>query len=275
MRTEDTTQLEAIKGIGKSRASVLGKMGIRTLADLSQATVEQIVAGFEEVESRIAPDQVRQWIAESARVTASRQAETAAPSERLDWKQRGAFTIFFDNARAADGTEVWKTRVYDNDESGAEFTIEGHAPADWVDWIVRRLGFAEDSDSLRMAREMEEDRARDPVEIVDVRAAKVSALELGITTEFALSGSLLDELLQSGAHYQVDTIGISRSGADGAPAFVSTAQDRIEQTQKEYEITQQLPLPTEGRYEIHTKVRVVEHPEVFAERTGPIVNVRW
>jgi hypothetical protein len=275
MKTEDTTQLEAIKGIGSSRAAVLRGMGIRTLADLSQATVDEIVAGFEHAQSRIAPEMARGWIASSARVAADASEGATVSDKEPDWKQRGAFTIFFDRASLGDGTEVWKTRVYDNDEAGAEFTIEGHSPVDWVDWIVRRIGFDEDSEALRLAREMAEEAAQEPVEIVAVKAAKMSALELGITTEFVLSNALRQNLPEGGAHYQVDSIGVRRSGDNGSPAFVSTAQDRIDSSRRAYAITQQLPLPVEGRYEIHTRVQVVEAPDAAAEHAGPIVNVRW
>ena len=57
------------------------------------------------------------------------------------WQQRAGFSVFFDVQPAGPGEVRRRTRLY-HEETGDETTFPGWAPADWVGWMLSRLGSA-------------------------------------------------------------------------------------------------------------------------------------
>ena len=67
----------------------------------------------------------------------------AEESGRFDdqaWRQRSAFSVFFDSVDGdADVPDLWRVRVY-HEEGGEEVTLVGARAADWAGWVRNRLG---------------------------------------------------------------------------------------------------------------------------------------
>ena len=63
-------------------------------------------------------------------------ADDAAPRR---WQQRAGFSVFFD---VQPGEPGQRTRLY-HEETGDEITLPGCEPADWVRWMLDRLGSAQ------------------------------------------------------------------------------------------------------------------------------------
>jgi hypothetical protein len=60
------------------------------------------------------------------------------------WRQRAGFSVFFDvqsRGRGRPGELPRRTRLY-HEETGCETTFPGWRPADWVNWMLGRLGSA-------------------------------------------------------------------------------------------------------------------------------------
>ncbi len=69
----------------------------------------------------------------------SGHADDAAPSR---WRQRAGFSVFFDLQPSGPGELRRRTRIY-HEETGDETTFPGDEPADWVRWMLGRLGSAD------------------------------------------------------------------------------------------------------------------------------------
>jgi len=57
------------------------------------------------------------------------------------WQQRAGFSVFFDVQPTGPGALRRRTRLY-HEETGDEITFPGSDPADWVSWMLDRLGSA-------------------------------------------------------------------------------------------------------------------------------------
>ena len=136
MKTRDTTKLEDIHGLGRTRVDVFRKMEINTPADLARASPDAVVAGFEELNHSIKLDKACGLIARAGQLV----TVDGGASEATDWRQRGEFTIFFEQASTEDGTEAWRTCVYDSEAESGEVVFEGRAVREWATWIESRLG---------------------------------------------------------------------------------------------------------------------------------------
>jgi len=58
------------------------------------------------------------------------------------WRQHGGFSVFFDGRSPGldrPGELLRRTRLY-HEETGGETTFPGWRPADWVSWMLDRLG---------------------------------------------------------------------------------------------------------------------------------------
>ena len=77
-------------------------------------------------------------------------ADGGQPSGPFDvvpgrWQQRAGFSVFFDAqppGPGGPGERCRRTRLY-HEETGNETTFRGWEPADWVRWILDRLGSAQ------------------------------------------------------------------------------------------------------------------------------------
>jgi len=72
--------------------------------------------------------------------------QPSAPSDVMHgrWQQRAGFTVFFDAQATGPGGSAElhrRTRLY-HEETGNETALRGWEPADWVRWILDRLGSA-------------------------------------------------------------------------------------------------------------------------------------
>jgi len=64
------------------------------------------------------------------------------------WQQRAGFSVFFDaqpTRPGAPGERRRRARLY-HEETGDETTLRGWEPADWVRWMLDRLGSAQPSE---------------------------------------------------------------------------------------------------------------------------------
>jgi hypothetical protein len=53
-------------------------------------------------------------------------------------RQKAGFSVFLDQVTDEQGRHVWETRLY-HAESGAETTLPGVSPEQWIVWILERL----------------------------------------------------------------------------------------------------------------------------------------
>jgi hypothetical protein len=67
--------------------------------------------------------------------------QPSGPAEPGRWRQRAGFSVFFDVQPAGPGELRRRTRLY-HEETGDEITFPGSEPADWVRWMLDRLGSA-------------------------------------------------------------------------------------------------------------------------------------
>ncbi len=76
-----------------------------------------------------------------------RSADDGQPSGPADdavpgrWQQRAGFSVFFDVQPTGLPELRRRTRLY-HEETGDEITFPGSEPADWVRWMLDRLGSA-------------------------------------------------------------------------------------------------------------------------------------
>ncbi len=100
-------------------------------------------------------------------------ADGGQPSAGADvvpgrWQQRAGFSVFFDaqaTGPGGSGELRGRTRLY-HEETGNEATLRGWEPADWVRWILDRLGSAQPPSASAGAA-----ASLVSMEIIDVRLA--------------------------------------------------------------------------------------------------------
>jgi len=85
--------------------------------------------------------------------------------ERPDRRQTAGFSVFLDEVAGPPGTTRWETRLY-HAESGAETTLPGVHPDEWVEWMLRHAGAPHARRRRGAAIEV------DAVEITDVSAVE-------------------------------------------------------------------------------------------------------
>ncbi len=107
--------------------------------------------------------------------------QPSAPSDAVPgrWQQRAGFSVFFDaqtTGPSGSGELRRRTRLY-HEETGNEATLRGWEPADWVRWMLDRLGSARPPSGPAGAP-----ASVVSVEIVDVRLAGDAAAREGDDT---------------------------------------------------------------------------------------------
>lgn len=92
-------------------------------------------------------------------------------------RQRAGFSIFVDQVDDATGERRWESRLY-HAESGAEATLPGANPEQWIAWVLQHLRPEEqaDEDQHRAA-------PRPAVELLAVEVLDVSVTDQRIGSE--------------------------------------------------------------------------------------------
>ena len=306
--SNQSDDLEIIKGIGPGFARALNKIGVYHYSDLAQYTPEELAATLlEQVGMKVPAERIeaKDWIGQARELAQPMADELASPEStetveesksaevgsQLTWRQHAGFSLFFDYTMDESGQQIWQTRVY-HEESGEETVVPGVKTADWVDLILAQAQLPAVEETVHISpgtlaeRTPAEEREApaEPIwgynaslEILDVQ---VEATEpdpgsaentFTVDVRFQLSGPEATLLAGDGTPFQVETqiIGLEKKDVH----FVESKRNQLEPDVFAYSSRQELPVPYTGRYELQSTVTLLSAAEMKARYNGPILNV--
>jgi len=209
--------------------------------------------------------------------------ESEEPHPKSTWEQQAEFTIFFDYKLDKNGKKTWQTRVY-NGESGDEPPFPGVEPSPWVNWILEKADLL---DVVKLAPAEPEIAGSLETEAAALEETRIEIIEVQ-TTETDPSFGKPEKYLMAEIHFRVSGDKSKTLTADHTPFFVeilahnleskttslvSFGEDQLKPKKFNYTNQQEFPMPEVGRYEIHSKVFLLQSDEMIASHKGPIFRV--
>jgi len=298
--------LQQIKGIGQAIAQAMNSVGINRYADLASFTPESLADLLQIEIPSVSPKRIEHddWIGQAKTLAQSANTEreptkeeeevTKEPEEGAPvsprWHQHAGFSVFFDYQIDDHGAHVWQTRAY-HDETDIETSFPGVAPAPWVNWVIKQAELTTEPTQTETQIPPEPKLGEtDIAEASEAEAqyeAELEIVEVRVT-EIKPSSDVPEKRLQAGVRFQVvgseaETVAaefipfrIELHTVDlesGASGLVASNDSELQPQVLKYTSEQTFPIPSVGRYELHTIVLLLPPAEMMAYHRGPTIKV--
>lgn len=297
--SEDRVRLQSVKGIGNVFAKALHKIGIHDCADLSAHTPQQLAALLsQDGDIKIKPERIESedWIGQAQRLNQqksnpSNHQQTAddpisrkpgAEPERgkqQAWNQYAGFSLFFDYVNIDPLMKEWQTHLY-HEESGKEAYLSGTETAVWAEWIENQaqlpapanLHNTENTSQVKNALTAMSPDMDLEINHVGIMAVPGSFDNIQYSIHFSLRGSDSLSAINQGGTFQIELL-LFNLNNNTIEQFTESSLFQLRPGQLDYFVTDLIPMPATGRYEIQTIVYLHAPAQLLSTNIGPIVNI--
>lgn len=303
-------KLTKIKGIASPTAEAMYDIGIQSYADLveylKKHTTKEISEALKEKGVNRGPGLVdkEKWIEQAEELSGEKEKitpkshEESAQNEQLEKAASGRgsreydFTVSFD-FKERNGERILITTVYHDRNGGDEKEFEGSDHSQWVNWILERaqlptvdevttpeVDAPEESPPIMTEETLVTAEKKLYNVTLEIRDVKLSPIEpttklpekrIKAEIDFSLSGEDAEELTLQNTPYITEIYTIDRD--NGFPKKVASGEDITRSRHFNYTDQLEFKMPTVGRYELHSVVRLLPPSEKMAYKRGPKMKV--
>ena len=309
--SDDATDLQQVKGIGRKTVQALRDCGIHHCADLASFTPERLADLLKTRIPSISSKRIERenWLGqarmlaqgqaefelaqmeadETPALSAEDQREGPIPSHHkgLGWRELADFFVSFGFEIDADGAEHLKTKAHHSQSDTSE-TWDGIVSEELIAWMM-------DQAHLPLPPETEPQERREPatqpsappasgmpqydarIEVAGVDVLTIPTpldrqkVKLAAEVHFRLSGSAARELASARGPFRVELYTVDLG--TGASKSVASAMGQLQPKILDYASRQEFPVPRLGRYELQAVVRLLPPGDGMACHRGPTISV--
>jgi hypothetical protein len=300
--------LRDIKGIGKSIAEALNKIGIWDYADLAKCNPDQLMDMLKGRLPQIALqkaspeswiEQARSLIEEEMSSESATRNETDSnsldptihppetPSTRKGWREIADFFISFGYEDDESGEESLMTKAHYS-QADKQMQWQGVVTKELLQWLREQAPLPLETGSGNLSRveeaalaAQEETGGAIQVVLSNLWVSEVQAPASGrpgaqtsllkVNSDLSLSGPDSESYVQDRLDYAVDVllVNIHTNQAN----LVSTYISRMRPGELVYQVQQTFPVPSPGRYQLYQIARMPAPVKPITYLQGPLVRV--
>lgn len=283
--------LQDIKGIGPDYERALQQIGVRTFAQLAAfEDAQQLHKVIERSGIEIAPWKIEKygWIdqAKARGNTPKSRSEnekeiTSNHNQAISFEEHTAFIVSFDRHISKNGEESWSIIVThaETEKPLTQFSMPYRTdPSAWIKDVFEEAEKTEKSnipENELVVTHAPLIIAGKQLNLVDVyvtpSSTAVPQRELNVRVDFQLLGSEVETWIEEmpSCRLELFLLDIERHAAE----LVAFTQKRLEPGILVYEISEVIPIPSPGKYELYTLLFTLPPTEMMVTRQGPKINV--
>lgn len=284
--------LQDIKGIGPDYERALQQIGVLTFTQLAAfEDAQQLLKALERSGIEIAPWKIEKysWI-DQARAKVNnpksrpeiKKAIASNHNQAIPSEEHAAFIVSFDRHISKNGEDSWLMVVShaETEKPLTQFSMPYRTnPSAWIKDVFEEADKTEKShlpENELVVTHVPLTKANKQLNLVDVyvtpSSTDVPQRELTVRVDFELLGSEVETWIEEMPFCRLELflLDLERHAAE----LVTSTQKKLQPGILAYEISEDIPIPSPGKYELYTLLFSLPPTEMMmVTRQGPKINV--